>query len=161
EHFPKDHPRRAELIAILSREAEAIAQYQDAKSGVWWDIIDLGGREKNYHESSASAMFVYALARGVREGWLPEKYMRSATRGWQGIQREFIRTNAAGETEWEGTVSVSGLGGNPYRDGSFDYYMSEKLRTNDPKGLGPAVLAAGEMESAEKRQRRRGKNTLP
>jgi unsaturated rhamnogalacturonyl hydrolase len=75
EHFPKDHPRRAELIAILNREAAAIEKYQDAKSGVWWDIIDLGGKEKNYLESSASAMFVYAIARGVREGYLPERYM--------------------------------------------------------------------------------------
>ena len=116
EFFPKDHPRRAELIAILNREAEAIAKYQDPRSDVWWDIVDLGGREKNYHESSASAMFVYALARGVREGFLPERYMKTAVRGWEGIKKEFIKPNADGTTDWEGTVSVSGLGGNPYRD---------------------------------------------
>jgi unsaturated rhamnogalacturonyl hydrolase len=46
EHFPKDHPRRRELVDILNREAAAIEKYQDAKSGVWWDIVDLGGREK-------------------------------------------------------------------------------------------------------------------
>lgn len=150
EHFPKDHPRRPELIAILDREAAAIEKVQDKKSGVWWDILDLGGKEKNYLESSASAMFVYALARGVREGYLPERYMRSAKRGWDGIKKEFVKTNAEGDTDWEGTVSVSGLGGNPYRDGSYDYYMSEKLRTNDAKGLGPAIRAAIEMESYER-----------
>jgi unsaturated rhamnogalacturonyl hydrolase len=64
EQFPKDHPRRKELVDILNREAVAIEKFQDPKSGVWWDIVDLGGREKNYLESSASAMFVYALARG-------------------------------------------------------------------------------------------------
>lgn len=160
EHFPKDHPRRSELIAILNREAAAIAKYQDAKSGVWWDIIDLGGREKNYLESSASAMFVYALARGVREGWLPESYMKVATKGWEGIKREFIKTNASGQTDWEGTVSVSGLGGNPYRDGSYEYYMSEKLRTNDAKGLGPAIKAALEMESYERGWTGRGKTVV-
>ena len=157
QNFPKDNPRRAGLIAILNREAAAIEKYQDAKSGVWWDILDLGGREKNYYESSASAMFVYAIARGVREGYLPERYMKVATRGWDGIKRGFIKTNAKGETDWEGTVSVSGLGGNPYRDGSFDYYMSEKLRTNDPKGLGPAIKAAIEMESYERGWIGRGK----
>jgi unsaturated rhamnogalacturonyl hydrolase len=160
EHFPKTNPRRTELIAILNREAAAIEKYQDAKSGVWWDIIDLPGREKNYHESSASAMFVYAIARGVREGYLPEKFMKTAIRGWEGIKREFIKTNAKGETDWEGTVSVSGLGGNPYRDGSYEYYMSEKLRTNDPKGLGPAIKAALEMEAYERGWIGRGKIVL-
>jgi unsaturated rhamnogalacturonyl hydrolase len=160
EHFPKTNPRRSELIAILNREATAIEKYQDAKSGLWWDIVDLGRREKNYHESSASAMFVYAIARGVREGYLPEKFMKTATRGWDGIKREFIKTNAKGETDWEGTVSVSGLGGNPYRDGSYEYYMSEKLRTNDPKGLGPAIKAALEMEAYERGWIGRGKIIL-
>jgi len=150
DHFPEGHPRRHELIDILNREAAAIEKYQDSKSGVWWDIIDLGGKEKNYLESSGSAMFVYAIARGVREGYLPDRYMKVATRGWDGIKREFIKTKASGETDWEGTVSVSGLGGNPYRDGSYDYYMTEKVRTNDAKGLGPAIKAALEMESYER-----------
>ncbi|MEO6655078.1 MAG: glycoside hydrolase family 88 protein [Pyrinomonadaceae bacterium] len=149
EYFPKDHPRRGELIAILNRTAAAIEKVQDKQSGVWWDILDLPTRKGNYHESSGSAMFVYALARGVREGFLPEKYMKAASRGWAGIKKEFIKTNANGQTDWEGTVSVSGLGGTPYRDGSFEYYISEKLRTNDAKGLGPAIRAALEMEAYE------------
>ncbi len=160
EFFPKDHPRRSELIAILAREAEAIAKVQDKSTGVWWDILDLPRKEKNYLESSASAMFVYALARGVREGYLPEKYMKVAVRGWDGIKQQFIKTNAKGETDWEGTVSVSGLGGNPYRDGSYEYYMSEKLRTNDAKGLGPAIRAALELEAYEKGWPGRGKTVL-
>ena len=146
DYFPKNHPRRAELVAILQREAGAIAKYQD-KDGLWFDIVDLPKREKNYHESSASAMFVYALAKGVRLGYLPEKYLQAVNQGWAGIRREFIKEKPDGTLDWEGTVSVSGLGGNPYRDGSFDYYMSEKLRTNDAKGLGPAVMAAIEMEN--------------
>lgn len=160
EYFPKDHPRRGELIAILQREAAAIEKYQDKKTGVWYDIIDLPERKPNYIESSASAMFVLALARGVREGWLPEKYMKVAVRGWVGIKKEFIKTNAQGNTDWEGTVSVSGLGGNPYRDGSFEYYMSEKLRTNDAKGLGPAIRAALEMEDYERGWPGRGKTVV-
>lgn len=146
DYFPKNHPRRQELIAILNREAEAIARYQDKKTGVWYDIIDLAERPKNYIESSASAMFVYSLAKGVRKGYLPEKFLETVKTGWVGIKKEFIKELPDGNLDWEGTVSVSGLGGNPYRDGSFDYYMSEKLRTNDVKGLGPAVMAAVEME---------------
>jgi unsaturated rhamnogalacturonyl hydrolase len=160
DSFPKNHPRRAELVAILNREAEAIANYQDKRTGVWYDIIDLADRPKNYLESSASAMFVYAIAKGVRQGNLPEKYLDTVRRGWAGIKKEFIRELADGNLDWEGTVSVSGLGGNPYRDGSFDYYMSEKLRTNDAKGLGPAVMAAVEMEALEKLGRGKGKTVL-
>ncbi len=160
EFFPKDHPRRSELIAILNREAAAIEKVQDRQTGVWYDILDMPERKPNYPESSCSAMFVYALARGVREGYLPDKYMNVAVRGWSGIKNEFIKTNANGETDWEGTVSVSGLGGNPYRDGSFEYYMSEKLRTNDAKGLGPAIRAALEIEAYERDRPGRGKTVM-
>jgi unsaturated rhamnogalacturonyl hydrolase len=157
--FPKNHLRRAELVGILNREAEAIAKYQD-KDGLWWDIIDLQRKEKNYHESSASAMFVYALAKGVRQGNLPERYLQTAQKGWAGIKKEFIKELPDGNLDWEGTVSVSGLGGKPYRDGSYDYYMSEKLRTNDAKGLGPAVMAAVEMENLERGQTGKGKTVV-
>jgi unsaturated rhamnogalacturonyl hydrolase len=145
DYFPKNHPRREGLVAILNREAEAITRYQD-KDGLWWDILDLAGKEKNYHESSCAAMFVYALAKGVRQGNLPSRYLDTARRGWAAIQEEFIRELPDGNLDWDGTVSVSGLGGNPYRDGSFEYYTSEKVRTNDAKGLGPAVMAGVEME---------------
>ncbi|MEQ1765609.1 MAG: glycoside hydrolase family 88 protein, partial [Pyrinomonadaceae bacterium] len=160
DHFPKDHPRRKELEVILDRVATAITKVQDPKSGVWWDILDLGGKEKNYLESSGSVMFVYAIARGVREGYLPEKHMKVAVRGWDGIKKEFIKANADGTTDWHGTVSVSGLGGNPYRDGSYEYYMSEKLRVNDAKGLGPAIKAALEMENYERGMPGQGKTVM-
>ncbi len=160
EYFPKDNPRRAELIAILNRTAAAIEKVQDKSSGLWYDILDMPAAKGNYHESSAAAMFVFALSRGVREGFLPDKYMTVASRGWAGIKKEFIKTNAQGQTDWEGTVSVSGLGGTPYRDGSFAYYMSEKLRTNDAKGLGPAIRAALEMEAYERGWSARGKTVL-
>lgn len=158
--FPKDNPRRSELIAILNRQAGAIEKVQDKASGVWWDILDLPGKGKNYLESSASAMFVYSIAKGVREGYLPARFMKVASRGWDGIKKEFVKTNGKGETDWEGTVSGSGLGGNPYRDGSFEYYMSEKLRLNDAKGLGPAIKAALEMENYERGWTGLGKTVL-
>jgi unsaturated rhamnogalacturonyl hydrolase len=159
DSFPKNHPRRAEIVAILNREAAAIEKYQD-KEGLWWDIIDMPTRAKNYQESSAAAMFVYALARGVRQGNLPEKYLKVAEKGWAGIKRKFIKAKPDGNLDWEGTVSVSGLGGNPYRDGSYDYYMSEKVVVNDPKGLGAAIKAATEMEALEKGRAGKGKTVF-
>lgn len=146
ELFPAKDPRRAQLADILKRLAVAITKYQDPKSGLWWDIVDLPGKEKNYYEASASSMFTYTLAKGVRLGVLPAKYKAVAKRAYAGIIKTFIRKDERGRTHLHGTVSVSGLGGNPYRDGSFEYYMSEKVVVDDPKGVGAFLQAANEME---------------
>ncbi|MBC6111734.1 glycoside hydrolase family 88 protein [Pedobacter fastidiosus] len=149
DNFPKNHPKRAELIAILNRTATATVKYQDAKSGVWFDIMDLPTKKGNYLEASASSMFVYGLAKGVRKGYLPQTFMAAANKGYAGLMKEFISPAGAERVNLNGTVSVSGLGGKPkYRDGSFEYYMSEKVITNDPKGMGAFICAAAEMEIA-------------
>jgi unsaturated rhamnogalacturonyl hydrolase len=158
-YFPQKHPQRAELIAILNRLAQATAKYQDARSGLWWQILDKGGAKGNYLESSAACMFVYALAKGVRNGYLPASYMKTANDGYRGIQKQFVKYDASGQFNLAGTVSVAGLGGNPYRDGSYEYYLSEKVVTNDPKGIGAFLLAATEMEAAAKTNRVRGKRS--
>jgi unsaturated rhamnogalacturonyl hydrolase len=147
DYFPKDHPRRAELIAILRRLAAAVAKYQDPKTGLWYQVLDRGGAQGNYLESSASAMFVYALAKGARQGYLPDSYFEVARKGYQGLTSRFIETDSAGRTNVTGMVSVGGLGGDPYRDGSYRYYLSEKVVTNDPKGVGAFLLASAEMET--------------
>jgi unsaturated rhamnogalacturonyl hydrolase len=145
ETFPVNHPKRNELIQILNRFAKAVSKVQDPKTGLWWDILDKPGKEKNYPEASASSMFVYALAKGIRLGYLPSSYLNAAKKGYDGIIKTFIKEEDR-LTNLHGTVSVSGLGGNPYRDGSYDYYMSEKVVVNDPKGVGAFILAANEME---------------
>ena len=151
EHFPKDHPRRAELLAILNRLAVAIEKYQERQDGLWFEVLDKGGWKGNYVEASASAMFVYSLAKAVRLGYLPESYMKVARKGWSGIQKEFVEDTAGGGVNFKGTVSVAGLGGNPYRDGSYVYYLSEPVVTNDAKGVGAFLMAASEMEAAASR----------
>jgi unsaturated rhamnogalacturonyl hydrolase len=97
------------------------------------------------------------LAKGVRKGYLPATYRRVAENGYRGILRDFVNTGGPEDNlKLAGTVSVGGLGGNPYRDGSYDYYLSEKVVTNDPKGIGALLLAATEMESgARSRQLKR------
>ncbi|MDY0903906.1 glycoside hydrolase family 88 protein [Pedobacter sp. CFBP9032] len=149
DNFPENHPKRKELIAILNRTATATVKYQDAKSGVWFDIVDLASRKGNYLESSASSMFVYGLAKGVRKGWLPQSFTAAANKGYAGLKKEFIEKAGDERVNLTRTVSVSGLGGKPkYRDGSFDYYISEKVITNDPKGVGAFICASAEMEIA-------------
>ncbi|MGH2552473.1 MAG: glycoside hydrolase family 88/105 protein, partial [Chitinophagaceae bacterium] len=147
DYFPQDQPKRKELIAILNRLVNAIEKNQDKTTGLWKDILvyDGPGKEKNYFEASASSQFVYAIAKGVRKNYLPATKINIAQKGYAGILNKFIKTEN-GQTNLYGTVKVSGLGGNPYRDGSFEYYMSEPVIVNDPKGIGALLLASNEME---------------
>jgi len=159
DHFPEAHPGRDSIIQILNRFAKAVTNVQDKKTGLWYDVPDMPKEPKNYVEASASSMIVYALAKGVRKGYLPATYLTSAKKGYQGIVKQFIRTEK-GQTNLHGTVAVSGLGGNPYRDGSFAYYMSEPVIVNDPKGMGAFIKAATEMEMLPDLPFGKGKNVV-
>ena len=142
DYFPAGHPGRDTLLGILTRYAEAVGKAQDVLSGLWWDVLDRPGQQGNYPEASASAMFVYTLARGVRKGYLAARYRDIARIGLAGVLKRFVYTGSDTGAVLHGTVSVSGLGGNPYRDGSYTYYTGEKVVDNDPKGIGAVMLAA-------------------
>ncbi|MBC3786410.1 glycoside hydrolase family 88 protein [Spirosoma utsteinense] len=157
DYLPADHPKRAAFVGYLQRLMPAVVRYQDKTSGCWYQIVDQGSRKGNYLEASASCMFVYALAKGVRLGYLPETMQANAKRGYDGILKTFVETTPEGTLNLNGTVSVGGLGGTPYRDGSYAYYLSEPIRKNDLKGVGPFIMASVEMEMAGERKLGRGK----
>lgn len=144
--YPESDPGRAQLLEILGRTAEAVVRVQDAESGLWWQVLDKPGAKGNYLEASASCMFTYALAKGVRLGYLPRGYEKNAERGWSGIQKRFVRVESDGSVTLTGTVKVAGLGGAEHRDGSYAYYVTQPVADNDPKGVGAFLLAASEME---------------
>jgi unsaturated rhamnogalacturonyl hydrolase len=146
-YMPETDPDRTQLIAILGREAEAVVRFQDPSTGLWYQVMDKPGAKGNYFESSAACMFVYGLAKGVRRGYLPEHYLVNAVRGYQGILAHFVKTGGD-EVSLFDTVKSAGLGGDPYRDGSYGYYVGEKTVTNDPKGVGAFLLASTEIENA-------------
>jgi unsaturated rhamnogalacturonyl hydrolase len=146
--LPATHPQRDHIIAILGGLVAAVARVQDQASGVWHQILDQGGRPGNYLESSASCMFVYAIAKGVRRGYLDASCLAIAERGYEGILNQFVGVDEQGLVSLTNVCSVGGLGGNPYRDGSFEYYISEKVVTNDYKGVGSFILASIEIEAA-------------
>jgi len=148
EHLPQEQTRRQDLIAILNRTAGALVRVQDEGTGLWYQILDLPEREGNYLEASASAMFVYAFAKGVRKGYLTPDLLFSARRGYHGLLQNLIKIDSQGLLTLEKVCGGAGLGGEPYRDGSFEYYINEKIIPNDPKGVGPFILAALEMERA-------------
>ena len=148
DHFPEKHPGKDSIIGILNRLATAVVKYQYPANGLWYQVTDRPDSVGNYPEASASCMLTYMLAKGIRKGYLPSKFKANAERAYAGIQQQFIRKNEQGLTILGGTVSVAGLGGKPYRDGSYAYYLSEKVIDNDPKGMGAFILCAVEMENA-------------
>ena len=146
--LPATHPARDHIIAILGGLVAAVARVQDQASGVWYQILDQGERPGNYLESSASCMFVYAIAKGVRRGYLDASCLAIAQRGYEGILRHFVVVDEQGMVSLTNVCSVGGLGGNPYRDGSFEYYIGEPVVGNDYKGVGSFILASIEIEAA-------------
>jgi unsaturated rhamnogalacturonyl hydrolase len=149
DFLPAAHKHHTDILNILRRLASALIRYQDSRTGLWYQIVDANGRAGNYAESSVSAMLAYGFAKGVRQGWLGSETLLSAQRAYRGLLENHIKVDAHGSLILENTCGVGGLGGVPYRDGSYDYYISEKIITNDFKGVGPFVLAALEMESSD------------
>ena len=145
DYIPQNHPGREKLIGIFKQVAAGIKKYQDEDSGVWYQVLDQGGREGNYLEASASCMFVYALQKGVRLGYIGQDYKALTQKGYEGILKNFIKENDNGTISLTHVCAVAGLGGDPYRDGTYEYYIGEPIRDNDPKGVGPFILASLEM----------------
>ncbi|MFC1959783.1 glycoside hydrolase family 105 protein [Chloroflexota bacterium] len=147
DHFPPDQAQRAQIGDIFHRAVDAVISVQDETTGLWFQVLDQGARTGNYLEASASCMFVYALAKGVRQGLLDDNtYHAHAKRAYAGILEHLITVDEAGRVDLNQICSVAGLGGDPYRDGSFDYYVGELVVTNDHKGVGAFILAAAEIE---------------
>lgn len=151
DFFPADHPDVAKLKEILARTADGIVRWQEPKSGLWWQVMDQGTRPGNYLESTASSMFVYSLAKAINRGYLPrDKYLPAVLKGYNGILAEQIRTDADGTVNLLKCCQGAGLGkaspNGPYRSGTFEYYIGEKIVENDHKGVGPFIMAGIELE---------------
>jgi unsaturated rhamnogalacturonyl hydrolase len=146
DYIPQDHPRRVEIIAILQRLSEALLKFREQKSGLWYQVVDQGSRAGNYLEASASCMFVYAYAKGANKGYLDKSYFNVAQQSFQSVIDSMVTVDEKGIISLHHTCQGAGLGGTPYRDGTYEYYISEKQRTNDFKALGPFILAALELK---------------
>ncbi len=139
--LPAGHGDRKAIIAMFRDLMKSVAAVQDG-SGLWFQILDMAGEPGNYLEESASAMFAYALYKGMRVGMLePAAFAEPAERALAGVKDRFISRDAEGRIHVGGICKVAGLGGKPYRDGSYAYYMSEPVVSDDYKGTGPLVLA--------------------
>ncbi len=165
--LPEDYARRSEVIDLLKSDFDAILKWQDKDYGVWYQVMDSPGREGNYFESTCSAMFTYALLKAYRKGYVGEKYRDAGIKAYKGIINKFIKVHPDKTISLTECCSVAGLGPaetpeviaamkkinpkgsvkeNRRRDGSYGYYLSEPIRDNDAKGVGPFIWASLEME---------------
>jgi unsaturated rhamnogalacturonyl hydrolase len=151
--LPEDYARRKELLTILKDVSATLLKFQDKKTHLWYQVLDQGTREGNYLEASASSMFAYAFARGANRGYLNKSYLSAAQKTFKGIVANLVSVDKHGFVDLLHTCRGAGLGGKPYRDGSYEYYISEPQRRNDMKGYGPFLLAAIEIENTEARTR--------
>ena len=146
DYLPQDHPGRARMISYIKSYSDAVIKYQDEKSGLWYQVLDKPLANGNYEEATASAMFVYTMIKSVNKGYLPKSYKAAAKKGYDGIIKNLISVDENGVVNLNKCCAVAGLGGKPYRDGSYEYYVNEEIRSNDGKGTGPFILASLEFE---------------
>ena len=165
--LPEDFSRRGEVLELLQKDLDAVIKWQDQETGAWYQVMDEPGREGNYLESTCTSMFAYVLMKAYNKGYLGEKYRNAGIKAYQGILKNFIRVNADKTISLTQCCEVAGLGPaatpqviaamkkinpkgsvkeNKRRDGSYEYYLSEPIRDNDAKGVGPFIWASLEYE---------------
>ncbi|MGF1636925.1 MAG: glycoside hydrolase family 105 protein [Cyclobacteriaceae bacterium] len=141
DFIPQDHPMRNDIVKVAIKVADGMLRYQH-ESGTWYQVLDQGDREGNYLEASVSCMTAYFLLKGASKGYLNENHKDAGVKAYEGIVKNFIREEEDGTISLTNVCGVAGLGGNPYRDGSYEYYINEIILDNDPKGVGPFILAS-------------------
>ena len=128
--MPADHPQRSTLLALLQRHILGVARYQGG-DGLWHQLLD---KEDSYLETSATAMFTYAVARAVNKGYIAQRYASIAQRGWEGVQSK-IRPDG----QVEGVCAGTGVGDD------LVHYYHRPTPLNDIHGIGAVLLAGCEV----------------
>ncbi len=138
-----DGPYKDALIGILNNVYQVLPLYADNDSGMWFQVLDQPYREGNYLEATCSAMFTYAWLKGTRLGFLRGR--EAALQSYDSLIKTFV-TVEDGLVNLNQCCEVAGLGGKDNRRGDYDYYIHERVRSNDPKGIGPLIWASLEYE---------------
>lgn len=144
DYIPATHPGRVEMVRWIQGMAETLPRYQD-EDGLWYQVLDCPRRKGNFPEASVTAQFMYAYAKAAGKGYIDQKYKAVAVKAFNGIRRKLLKENPDGTLTLTRCCQVGGLGGTPYRDGSFEYYIGEKMRDNDAKATGPYIMGCLEL----------------
>lgn len=145
DYLPANHSGRDSIVDILNNLSQSLLKVQDPQTGLWYQVMEYGGKEGNYLEASGSAMIIYAFAKGANNGYLPAKYRRIASNAFDNMVKTMVEQGEDGYPVLTNTCGACGLGGDPYREGDYEYYISEKKVDNDQKGVGPFIMAAIEL----------------
>ncbi|MDE7094922.1 MAG: glycoside hydrolase family 88 protein [Anaeroplasmataceae bacterium] len=126
--------------ALFIEAIDGILLYQDKETKLFYQVIDQMNRKGNYLETSGSSMVAYALLKGSRIGILNKQYQEKGLEIFHGICRKYL-TIKDDKINLGGICLLAGLGNALFRDGSFEYYISEPIVENDAKGVGPFLMA--------------------
>lgn len=143
--LPRDNAHYDALFAQFGKITQSILHAR-AQDKLWHQVLDCPANAENYAEASCSSMFCYILARGARLGLLDDACAALAKESYAALCACCINTEADGYPQLHNICKVAGLGGDPYRDGSYDYYIHETVCAGDTKGTAPFLMAAVEME---------------
>lgn len=133
-----DDPRASVLADILRDAIAALLRVRTAND-LWLQVLDRPDVDGNYEEASASLMIAYALMKGARLGVLDDNAGAIGERAFATCVQRFVTPE-----QLNGICGIAGLGNTPYRDGSVEYYLSEKITPNDPKGVAALLMALSE-----------------
>lgn len=147
DYIPKDHKGYNNIVTWINGLAESLIEYQD-EDGLWYQVIDQPEREGNFPEASVTTQLMYSYAKAVNKGYINREYGVYAQKAFNGLKKELLIENPEdGTLTLTQCCQVGGLGGNPYRDGSFEYYINEKMRDNDAKATGPFIMGCLELSN--------------
>ncbi len=145
--IPDDHNGRNKIENIFRDTAKSLLKVRDEKLKLWYQVLDKGNLEYNYLETSCSAMFIYAFAKGVNIGVLPQKYHDIAVESLQSLINYSVITDTDNRLSLTNISGSAGLGVKSYRNGSFEYYINQKQIDNDAKGVAPFLMAIIELDN--------------
>ncbi len=137
------------MVEILTHIANTLPRYANPESGMWYQVVEYPDREGNYEESTGSIMYIYSMLKAVRMGFLPESYRDEWMMRYRQFVDRFVKVEADGTISITSCCAVAGLDTDgTRRDGTYEYYLSEPVRDNDPKATGPFIWAAMEYDRA-------------
>jgi unsaturated rhamnogalacturonyl hydrolase len=156
DRLPADHPRRAQIVTILSELLQGIKAYQDPTTGLWYEVVDKGNNATqwldNWVEQSSGCMYTYALVKAIDAGYVSASAFRpTAQRGYEGILSNLELRSvtspapAHNEVYLYGTCIGTNVGPLVVGDDSYAYYRDRTQSTNDLHGQG-AFLFANEVQ---------------
>ncbi|UFT98754.1 glycoside hydrolase family 88 protein [Radiobacillus kanasensis] len=136
--LPADHSSRSELTKALQDLVNGFIPFQDRDTGMWYQVVDKTDDIENWFETSCTSLFVYTIARAIREGHIDPSYSEYAIKGYKGLLKR-MEFDQNGLFQMPDICIGTGVG-------NYEHYLKRPTSTNDLHGVGSFVLASIEMQ---------------